>query len=91
MNPFNRSPQGAPHPEAFPLGSQESRAAARAMLETNKKEPKLDIMEILREGRRRMAARLWRPRSAEEYTQEAERLRKTARPGDELARQLIHA
>lgn len=84
-------------PEDFPLGSLESRAAARAVLEAKKAEasPLDGLAEIIHQGREQAAQRLLeglplRPKlSAHEWTEKAESLAKTARLGDKFAADLI--
>jgi propanediol dehydratase small subunit len=72
-------------PEDFPLGSTESRAAVRGMLEQTRDAPTLE--EVL-EGH-------WGEESeeltAEDYERKADELGKTARLGDTLAQRIIGA
>lgn len=49
MKPSNSEPHNGPRPEDFPLGSPQSRAAARALLETRKSGPKI-ILRVSRIG-----------------------------------------
>lgn len=90
MKPSNSNPEAEPRPEDFPLGSEQSRAAARALLEGAKPQPANDLAALLIEGRRRMREGLL-PESAQHYIEKAAQLRKTARPGDEMAQRLIDA
>lgn len=56
MKPSNRKPADAPRPEDFPIGSPESRAAARAMLDNKALSPDelaAQIVRILQQARSR--------------------------------------
>lgn len=81
MKPSNSNPESELRPEDYPLGSQESRAAARAVLEATKQPKTLE--EVLLEARP--------PMSAQDYIEKAERLAETARPGDKLTAGVIAA
>jgi hypothetical protein len=90
MKPSNSKPEAAPRPEDFLLGSEQSRAAARALLEAAKPQPANDIATRLIEARKRGRERPPEPpMTAKDCLEMAERLRKTARPGDEQAQRVI--
>ena len=78
-------------PEDFPLGSLESRAAARALVETKIKARQPGLAEILAGARRKIIDGTQPKPTAEDYIAKAERLAKTARAGDDFAQRMIEA
>jgi hypothetical protein len=93
-----KSSNSALRPEDFPLGSLESRAAARAILEAKKTEPMTReewgamLVETLQQARKEEPSPP--PKSAQDWLKEAESLRQCWRarlPGDKLAEVLIAA
>lgn len=90
MKKPNSNPQDLLRPEEFPLGSEQSRAAARTMLE-GKEEPEIDLAARMQQARFRTLEGTLRKPTPEECAQRANRLRKAARCGDTLAQRLIAA